>query len=98
MQITTTVAAIPDGGNATATLQGQMYPSKLLRVTLNGPSGSRAELYLGGQRFDQTARGQSNTAEYPNAVEVPGGTPVSVRWIGQSNNYAACNASFTVER
>lgn len=98
MQIPTTVTAFAVGADAVATLNGAMYPTKLLRVVLNGPTGSRAEVYLNTQRIDQTSRGQSNTAEYSNPVEVPVGTSVSVKWIGQSASAALCNATFTVDR
>lgn len=98
MQIPTTVSAIASGADAVAQLPPMMFPARLLRITLNGSAGSRAEVYLGGQRVDQTSRGQSNTAEYTNPQEIPSGTPVSVKWPGNAANYAACNATFTVER
>lgn len=98
MQIPTTVNAVPDGADATATLQGQMYPSKLLGLTLNGPVSSRAEVYLGHQRIDQTSRGQSNTADYATPREVPSGMPLAVKWIGQAANSTQCNVTFTVDR
>lgn len=98
MQISTTVNAIPDGADATATLQGQMYSCRLLRVVINGPTGSRADVYLGHQRIDQTGRASSNTAEYVNPVDVASGMPVSVKWTGQSANSGQCLATFTVDR
>lgn len=98
MQISTTVTASPMGNDAQAVLQGVMYPAKLLRIVINGPTGSRAEIYLNNQRIDQTSRAQSNTAEYSNPVEIPQGTTVAVRWLGQTANSALCNATFTVER
>lgn len=98
MQIPTTVTAFAQGADAVATLNGAMYPSKLLRVVLTGVAGSRADVYLGSQRIDQTSRGQSNTAEYTNPVEVPAGMAVSVKWTGQSANAAQCSATFTVDR
>lgn len=98
MQIPTTVNGVTSGADAVATLNGVMYPSKLLRLTLNGPTGSRAEIYLGHQRIDQTSRGESNTADYTNPVEVPAGMPLSVNWPGQAANASLCNVTFTVER
>lgn len=98
MQIPSTVSAIPSGADAVATLNGAMYPAKLLGVTLTGVSGSRAEMYLGTQRFDQTSRGMSNTADYAVPREIPAGTPVSVKWIGQAAKAAQCSATFTIER
>jgi hypothetical protein len=98
MQIPTTVSAARSGTDAVATLNGMMFPAKLLRLVVNGPAGSRADIYLGGQRIDQTARGQSNTADYSNPVEIPAGTAVFVRWSGQGTLAAQCNATFTVER
>lgn len=98
MQIPTTVNAVAQGSDAVATLNGVMYPSRLLRLTLNGPVGSRAEVYLGTQRIDQTSRGQSNTADYTNPVEVPAGMSLTVKWPGQSTNASQCNVTFTVDR
>lgn len=98
MQIPTTVQAFAQGPDAVAMLNGQMYSSKLIGVTVNGVNGSRAEVYLGGQRFDQTSRGVSNSADYSTPRDVPAGTPLSVKWPGQAANAAQCNATFTVER
>lgn len=98
MQIPTTVVAIPDSGDAVATLNGQMYPSKLLRVAITGVIGSTALVFLGGARVDQTSRGSSNTNEFTHPVEIPAGTPVSIRWPGQGAKAVQCSATFTVER
>lgn len=98
MQIPTTVTAFASGADAVATLNGQMYPSKLLRLVINGPSGSRAEVFVGGQRIDQTSRGMSNSADYSNPPDVAAGMPLSVKWIGQAAGASQCVATFTVER
>lgn len=98
MQIPTTVNATASGADALATLNPMMFPAKLLRLVINGPTGARAEIFMGGQRIDQTSRAQSNTAEYVNPVEVPAGTPLSVKWIGQSAKASQCNCTFTVDR
>jgi hypothetical protein len=99
MQIPTTVAAFTDGVNAVAQLNGLMYPCKLIRVNLSGPAGSRAEIYIGWQKIDQTARGQSNTADYGSSpYPVSMGTPISVKWPNVGASFASCSATFTVER
>lgn len=98
MQIPTTVTAFAQGTDAVATLNGQMFPSRLLRLVINGPTGARAEVYVGSQRVDQTSRASSNTAEYVNPIDVPQGMSVSVRWFAQSASASQCNATFTVER
>lgn len=91
------------GTDAVATLPPAMYPRKLIRVNITGPAGSRVELYLGNlsdsAKFDQSARGQSNTADYGSSPqEVPGGMSVYVKWPGQSANALSCSARFTTDR
>jgi hypothetical protein len=98
----TTVTAVNSGGNAVATLTGEVYPRRLHAVTVTGPRGSRVEFYLGaiaaGARFDQTARGESNTADYSTPRPVPTGTPILVSWPGQGANAASCLATFAVAK
>jgi hypothetical protein len=79
-------------------MQGQMFPCRLLGLTITGVTGSRAEVYMGAQRIDQTARGQSNTADYSTPREVPMGVPLSVKWIGQAANASGCTATFVIDR
>lgn len=98
MQIPSTVTAFAVGSDAVATLNAMMFPAKLLGLTINGPTGSRAEVYLGTQRIDATSKGSSNTADYANPREVPSGMTLSVKWPGQSANATSCNVTFVVER
>lgn len=99
MQIPTTVTgAATVEGHAEATLPGAMYPSKLLRISLAGPAGSRVEIYVAGMIRERNARGQSNTLDFSTPLELPYGTPVAVRWPAQAVNAGQCTATFTVER
>jgi hypothetical protein len=97
-----TQTAVPSLGNAVATLGGEVYPRDLHSVSVNGPKGSRVEFYLGayspGTRFDQSPRGDSNTADYATARPVPAGTPIIVVWPGQAVRSNACSATFAVSR
>jgi ribonuclease I len=100
-QTPTTAQASAYATDAVATLQPAMRLRRLLRVTINGPRGSRAEFYLGSlstsARFDQTGRGESNTAEYTNPQEIPAGMVVHVRWPNQASRAGQCSATFTTE-
>jgi hypothetical protein len=99
--VTSTATGVRRGTDAIAELRQAMYKRQLIGVSLTGPSGSRAEMYMGAYsvplRFDQTSRGQSNTAEYANPRTVPAGTPVLVVWPGQGANATQCTASFTTD-
>lgn len=100
MQTPTTVTAVTVGTDLVANLRSEMYARKLTRLTLNGPKGSRAEVYLGqvspSNRIDQTARGESNTAEYSNPVDIPAGMNAFVVWPKMSGKDA--NVTFITER
>jgi hypothetical protein len=102
MQTPITVGASNVQGHAVAELRAEMYPRKLIRLTINGPRGSRAEIYLGAispsTRIDQTARGASNTAEYSNPVSVPAGMSAAVVWPGMGAQANEANATFMTER
>jgi hypothetical protein len=97
-----TVTAAALLGNAVATLRAEVYPRRLHSLTVTGPTGSRLEVYLGaitaGSRIDQTARGESNSADYSTPRPVPPGTPLLVSWPGQSARAASCTATFGVSR
>lgn len=102
MQTPETVQAFAVGSDAVATLSPAMYHRKLYRVSINGPRGSRVELYLGNMsqsgRFDQSSKGESNTAEYANAQDIPLGMIAAAKWPGQAANAGVCSATFTTER
>jgi hypothetical protein len=102
MQTPTTVPATVILDDAVATLRAEMYPRKLMRISINGPTGSRAEVFLGAitpsARIDQTARGFSNTAEFVHPVDVPSGMIVSVAWPGMGTRYVEASATFITER
>lgn len=102
MQTPTTVTAYAVGADAIATLSAEMYPRRLVRLTINGPAGSRAEVFLGSvtpsARVDQTARGSSNTAEYTNPIDIPAGMYCAVLWPGKAAQFAESSATFTTER
>jgi hypothetical protein len=97
-----TITAVGSGGNAVAALPSEVYPRKLHSVTVTAPRGSRVEFYLGavaaGSRFDQSSRGDSNTADYSTPRPIPPGTPILVSWPGQSANADSCLATFAVSK
>jgi hypothetical protein len=47
VQTPTTVSAIASGVHAVAELRAEMYPRKLIGLTINGPKGSRVEVFRG---------------------------------------------------
>jgi hypothetical protein len=100
--IYSTQTAVNSLGDAVATLRAEVFSRKLHAITITGPKGSTVQFYLGavaaGSRFDQSARGESNTADYSTPRPVPPGTPVLVVWPGQGARYAACTATFAVSR
>jgi hypothetical protein len=100
MQTPTTVTANALNADAVATLRAEMYPRRLTRLTINGPKGSRAEVYLGAvspsTRVDGTSRGSSNTSDSP--LDIPAGMTVSVAWIGKAAQSNQANATFLTER
>lgn len=92
------ITAVPQGSDAVATLNANMFPARLLRVTLAGVAGSRALVKLGTQLIDQTSRGQSNTNEFTTPPEIAVGMTVSITWPGQAANASQCSATFTIDR
>lgn len=97
-----TRSAVVTGTSAVATLPGAMYPRQLHGLTITGPVGSRANVYLGAiqpaSRIDQTARGQSNSADYSTPRSVPPGTPILVEWPNSAANAVLCTATFVVSQ
>lgn len=67
-----------------AILPAEQFDRRITRISITGPQGSKVEIFLNNEspssRVDQTAKGSSNTAEYPNPLFVPQGTSVIVRW------------------
>lgn len=65
------------------------FERRITRINITGPLSSQAEVFMGTEaassRVDKTARGSSNTAEYPNPLIVPAGTQVIVRWDKPGN-------------
>lgn len=78
------VPAISNGTDLVSELKPSPYPRRLLRLTVAGPIGSKVQVYVvsvsPSNLIDQTSRGQSNTADYTNPIEVPPNMSMFVVW------------------
>jgi len=72
-----------------ATLPQELYYRVLTRMSISGPSGSIFKLYQSNvdaqNLLDNTSRGASNTADYPNALPLAPGATVIGAWTRPSN-------------
>ncbi len=94
------VTAVNRSGDAVSSLQTDMRARKLAGLTVTGPAKSRVMVYMGAispsTRFDQTSRGESNSADYATPRLIPPGTSVFVVWPGQGVNASQCQATFSL--
>lgn len=94
------VPAILANGVLVATLPAVFYNRKLTRLTINGPIGTRADVYrdliADSSRLDSTARGQSNTAEYTNPIPVLQGSQILVVWSRSTPSFTGADTASAV--
>lgn len=89
-----------------ATLPAAIYDRDLTRISVQGPANSQLKVYLGAvspeNLFDQTQRGNSNTADYSGGpATVPRSSVVNVVWSplgGVFTGLETVSASFTVRQ
>lgn len=85
------VVATVQGVDLVAILSSFIYPRKLIRLNIIGPSASRFVLYKHGiapaNQLDSTPRGDNNTAEYSaDPIDVGAGVLLVGQWPGVSGN------------
>lgn len=78
------IQATQQGSDLVAVLPSFVYPRKLTRLNIIGPSQSKFVLYKHGispnMQLDSTPRGDNNTAEYPNPIHVEAGVVLIGQW------------------
>ncbi len=93
------VSATVQNGFLTAALPPQIYDRKLVRMAIVGPSNSTVKVYQNQvspvNLLDSTPRGDSNTADYPNPIQVPRNVSIIVVW---DSAVGSASATFYLER
>lgn len=88
--------AIVVGGLYVINTQPRAYNRLCTGLTVNGPQGSSLQINLGTIPFDNTPRGDINTADYGSGRPIPKNMALQLVWsVGTGTPIPTCSIYFS---